>query len=387
MGVARTIRRASLAGATLALLASVAVVPTARAEDLRLPAPDFLPCAGPDDYFCVEAVTFTKVGSAPQVATWKPSGTVDVSDDTSILPPALQPVSATRSFPGRWTFDGFDVEQFGYDGIYVQVGPSSQGADVAWVRFQPATAREDASVGLAVAAEGSTAPRNLDASTRLTAVVRFGPLEPTANVIVGNGSMRNIGTAEANTLTFTGYPVTVPQQTSTRDCEGESGVARATPSQLYAFVFFGNTRQAFGYDGMSGRLTVSSNGTCRISTPVYDPQDGSFTFTAAAPHFAADGTTINRGFYSAFIPMQDAGILFGITNPKEVKTALIVSVENENGEDVPVTYSVSARKGAITVSYTGFTFSVKKVTVRVKPALWRSTYKKAAEKARAAARG
>ena len=387
--------RVAVVGA-VSLLASAlsmgVVAPATQAEEYRLPATDFRPCSAPEQYYCIESVLIEMDGFPAQQGVWVPSGQPipgsSPEDPTvPVITPGLQPTSPTITYPGRWSVAGFPVDYIGYDGIYVQVGPASTASDFAWLRMQPASARADGTVGRAVAAEGSYTPRDLDPAMKLTAVIRFGPLEPTANVMVADGSIGRSGEAGANIVTFAGYPTKVPRAASSNDCNGESGKAADLVSQMYAFVVFGNTRQSFGYDGMSGDLSVSTNGTCLITTPVYDPTTGEFTFTASAPHYAPDGVQVNRGFYIASIPMADAALLFGITNPKQVKAALEISMENENGEDVPVQYSVAARKGVISVSLLNFQFSKPTITVKVKEKLWKKKYKKAAEKNRKKAAG
>jgi hypothetical protein len=388
----RSLRSISIAGA-FALVASTigmgVVAPAAQAEE-RLPATDFRVCTVAGQFYCIESVTFEMDGLPAQTGVWVPTGQpIPAPDDTSIAPvvPGIQPTSPTTSYPGRWSFGGFPVDMVGYDGIYVQVGPASTASDFAWVRMQPASARADGTVGRAVASEGSTSPRDLDAAMKLTVNVRFGPLEPTANVMVADGSIKRSGTTGANNITFSGYPVKVARQASTRDCDGETGKALDIVSQMYAFVVFGNTRQSFGYDGMTGDLSVSTNGTCSMSTPVYDAALGEFSFTTSAPHFAPDGVTVNRGFYIATIPLADAALLFGITDPKQVKAALEVFIETEDGVEQPVARAVAVRKGVITVSVTNFQFSKPTISVKVKPALWKKTYKKAAEANRKKAKG
>lgn len=366
-------------------LASAVLATTAQAEEQRLPATDFRVCTVPGQFYCVESVTFEIDGLPAQTGVWVPTGqAIPVPDDTTIapVPASLQPTSPTRTYPGRWSFAGFPVDLVGYDGIYVQVGPASTASDFAWVRMQPASARADGTVGGAVAAEGSTTPRNLDPAMKLSVTVRFGPLEPTANVMVADGSIKRSGTVGANNVTFGGYPVKVPRSATSAACNGETGKALDIVTQMYAFVVFGNTRQSFGYDGMSGDLSISSNGTCFLTTPSYDPATGGFSFQASAPHFAPDGVQVNRGFYIASIPLQDAALLFGITDPKQVKAVLELSVENEAGEDIPVQYSVAARRGVITVSALNFQFSRPTFTLKVKPALWKKKYKKIAERNR-----
>ena len=383
----RSLRSVSIVGA-LALVASTiavgVVTPAAQAEE-RLPATDFRPCTVAGQFYCIESLTFEMDGFPAQTGVWVPSGQpIPTSDDTSLAPvtPGLQPTSTTVTYPGRWSFGGFPVDLVGYDGIYVQVGPASTASDFAWVRMQPASARADGTVGRAVSAEGSNSPRDLDSAMKLTVNIRFGPLEPTANIMVADGSIKRSGTTGANNVTFSGYPVKVPRQASTRDCEGEDGRALDIVNQMYAFVVFGNTRQSFGYDGMSGDLSVATNGTCFITTPTYDPATSAFSFQASAPHFAPDGVQVNRGFYIASIPLQDAALLFGITDPRQVRAVLELSVENENGEDVPVQYSVAARRGVISVAALNFQYSKPTFTLKVKPAAWKKKYKKAAEAAR-----
>ncbi len=377
----------ALTGA-IALVASTigmgVVAPAAQAEE-RLPATDFRPCTVAGQFYCVESVVFEIDGLPAQTGVWVPTGQpIPVSDDTSIAPvvPGIQPTTPKLTFPGRCSFAGFPVDLVGYDGIYVQVGPTSTASDFAWVRMQPASARADGTIGRAVAAEGSDTPRDLDGAMKLTVNIRFGPLEPTANVMVADGSIARSGTEGANNITFSGYPVQVARQSSTRDCVGETGKALDVVRQMYAFVVFGNTRQSFGYDGMSGDLSVSTNGTCFITTPSYNAATGEFSFQASAPHFAPDGVQVNRGFYIATIPLQDAALLFGITDPKQVKAALEVFIETEDGVEQPVARAVSVRRGVISVSITNFQFSRPTITVKVKEKLWKKKYKKAAKKNR-----
>jgi hypothetical protein len=380
----RSLRSLSVTGA-VALVASMSgmavVAPAAQAEE-RLPAADFRVCTAPEQFFCVESVTFEMDGLPAQAGVWVPTGQPIPDPVDGPVASAIQPTSPTTTYPGRWSFAGFPVDAVGYDGIYVQIGPASTASDFAWVRMQPASARADGTVGRAVAAEGLTTPRNLDSAMKMTVKMRFGPLEPTGNVMVADGSIKRSGTATANDITFSGYPVRVPRAANTAECNGESGKALDIVNQMYAFVVFGNTRQSFGYDGMSGDLSVSTNGTCFITTPSYNPATGGFTFQASAPHFAPDGVQVNRGFYIASIPLQDAALLFGITDPRQVKAVLELSVENEAGEDVPVQYSVAARRGVITVSALNFQFSKPTFTLKVKSALWKKKYKKIAEKNR-----
>jgi len=385
------VKGVALAG-VIALAASTLgmglVAPAAQADEERLPVPAFNPCISPIQDYCIESVSMELLGMPPMIGVWVPSGqAIPGSDDTSLPPPTLQPTSSTISYPGRWSFEGFPTDIVGYDGIYVKSAPTSAGSDVAWIQMLPASARADGTVGRAVAVEGSNTPRDLSADMKLTAKIRYGPLEPTANLIAADATLKTVVTGDEgsgldHTVTFSGYPTRIAQQKSQADCYSEEGVAAAVVSQMYAFLVFGNTRQSFGYDGMSGNLSVMTNGTCLMSTPVYDPDTGRFWLPTAAPHFAPDGVTVNRGFYSARIPLQDAALLFGLTDCRAIKAILEINVENENGEDIPVTSTIGCRKGVISVAVTGFQFSAPTISVQVKPDLWKKKYKKQAEKNR-----
>lgn len=386
------------AGALVAGLLGAGVVGTASADEERLPAAEFRPCTTATQFYCIESVTFAIDGLDPQQGIWVPAGQdipalpapepdpveddTDATDDDSVTVSAANlAILPTGNLPGRWSFPGFPSDFVGYDGVLVQVGPASPASDVAWIRLTPAGLRADGTVGRAVSFPGSTTPADLDQAMRTTVVMRFGPLEPTANIQVADGRISAKVEDSNNIVTFSGYPVLVARQASTADCLGEDGVAMDRVYQQYAFIVFGNTRQSFGYDGMSGRLSIATNGTCRISTPTYDEATGEFSFVASAPHFAPDGIEVNRGFYIASIPLQDAALLFGITKAKQVRAALELSVENEQGIEIPVQYSVAVRRGVISVAAAGFQYSQPTFTLSVKDRLWDKKFKKKAKKA------
>jgi hypothetical protein len=158
----------------------------------------------------------------------------------------------------------------------------------------------------------------------------------------------------------------------------ETGTAVAKPNQLFALVAFANGRDPYGVPGLSGDMLVTSNGVCKLTTPTWSPETLSFAFTASAPHFAPDGT-VNRGFYRASIPATDAGILFGITDPKTAVTALDlvfedseygqVSVQKQVGVLAPVKdkkKGIILKESQIVISFTNFQFSAPKMTIKVK---------------------
>jgi hypothetical protein len=104
-------------------------------------------------------------------------------------------------------------------------------------------------------------------------------------------------------------------------------------------------------------MYVGSNGVCSISTPTWDQATKTFSWDASAPHFAADGTTVNQGFYKAVIPFKDAAVLWGLTNPADAATALKVSVSTEAGGSSAAISVISAKNNNIIIDVSGFSYS------------------------------
>jgi hypothetical protein len=88
---------------------------------------------------------------------------------------------------------------------------------------------------------------------------------------------------------------------------------------------------------------------------------------------------VNRGFYRASIPATDAGILFGIADPKTAATALElvfedseygqVSVQKQVGILAPVKDKKTGavlKDAQIVISFTNFQFSAPKMTIKAK---------------------
>ena len=114
-------------------------------------------------------------------------------------------------------------------------------------------------------------------------------------------------------------------------------------------------------------MFVGSNGVCELSTPVWSEDDKTFTWKVAAPHFAPDGVTVNRGFYKAVIPTADAALLWGLTNPNDAATALEISLETEeSGATKAFTKAISVKNGNIIIDIAGFKYSRPKLKIGIK---------------------
>ena len=126
-------------------------------------------------------------------------------------------------------------------------------------------------------------------------------------------------------------------------------------------------QSGFGVPGTSGNMFVGSNGVCEISTPVWNEEDKTFTWRVAAPHFAPDGVTVNRGFYKAVIPIADAALLWGLTNPNDAASALEISLTTEeSGASNAFTKVISVKNGNIIIDIAGFEYSRPKLKIGVK---------------------
>jgi len=388
----RSLKKLIAAVLPLSLLGLVASQ-TTNAADI-LPRSNFPMCSDARNIYCIESVTFIEIaGEKPGV--WYPTGS-QVIDASGAPSAAVFPTftATTAVYPGRFSYEGFDTA-VGYDGVYVKVGPANEFTDSMMIAFEPAGPGADGKVAR-VKDETTGYVRGLNPDTSMRVVIRLGALIPAITAAVSNTeefaksiANKSVDDDGIPVITFQGAPVPVPIARSPRDCADETGVAAAKPYQLYALVAFENSRDPFGIPGLSGDILISSNGACKLTTPTWSAETLSFSFTASAPHFAPDGTTVNRGFYRAFIPTTDAAMLFGLSNAKQAATGLDLVFEETEGGAVSVEKRVAVQKAKtrkvidpktkkkvdevvraeqIVISFTNFQFSSPKMTVRVKQA-------------------
>ena len=328
-----------------------------------LPRTDFPTCSAERNIYCIQEVTFIEVGGE-KPGVWVPTGT-SITDATGAPVVAAFPTFDKVSYTGRFSYAGFDVAR-GYDGVYVRVGPANEYTDTMMIAIEPAGPGATGSVGRVK--DGTTSKvRSLDPNMGIRVSVRLGALIPAITIGVSNTAEVNKSIdGETTVITYTGYPVPVPIQGSSADCVGETGTAVAKPYQLFAIVVFENGRDPFGIPGLSGDILISSNGVCKLTSPTWSVANLAFSFTASAPHFAPDGT-VNRGFYRASIPINDAAMLFGIKDPNQAATALDLVFEDTDFGQVSVEKRVAVTKtGLIVISFTNFQFSSPKMTIKVK---------------------
>jgi hypothetical protein len=315
-------------------------------------------------------------------ATGVPAAQTEPNSDTSTATTELAPnnadaigssVEAGKAFNGRWTHSnwaGLGLNSLGYDGLYIKSSALGE-YQRSWLMADvlPIVSDGENKVFLAGQAGNNKFAVNLDADLSVSLKLRIGEMIPGVTVAIATGvTMKNQQTGEFNTLTVTGSPVTVPLAAKKADCKGETGVAKANVRQLQLISLSQNDDQSgFGVPGTSGNMFVGSNGVCEISTPVWNEEDKTFTWRVAAPHFAPDGETVNRGFYKAVIPTADAALLWGLTNPNDAASALDISLTTEeSGATNAFTKVISVKNGNIIIDIAGFEYSRPKIKIGIK---------------------
>ena len=327
------------------------------------------PAAAPSDSATVSTTTNPTTESATAEAA-ELAATAPLAPAPGVA--VGQPTEAGRVLPGRWTspdWQGLNLGSLGYDGLYIEAKSANEFTNILMIDVLPTLTGADKKVNLAGQVGNKAYATSLDPDIVISAKVRTGEMEPGVTVAVGVDVIvdgKNEG--EYTSITITGTPVTVPLAAKIADCKGETGVSKANVRQFQAIVLPSNDDMSgFGVEGTSGDMYVGSNGVCELSTPVWSEDTKSFTWTTAAPHFAPDGVTVNRGFYKAIIPTADAALLWGMTNPNDAATALNVSVTTEAGGSTAAISKISVKNGKIIIDVSGFQFSRPKLKIGIKP--------------------
>ena len=370
--------------AALALVAGFLVAPAQAA--LNVPKTAWPVCSSARTTYCVESVTITTAGGVVVPLTWVADGqvlttpeTTTVSSDTAtaaadtstVITPSIPTVATGRSLSGRWTSLDWStnaLDSLGFGGLYVEAKTANEFVNHVFIDVLPTYTGSDKRVKLATQVDKPTYAVNMDPDTYISVTVKTGEIKP--GVLVGVGTNFSGDYSSANglsTIKFSGSPVTVALAAKSADCSGETGVAKANVRQLQALLFINNEGQsAFGVEGTSGDMVVSSNGVCDLSTPVCNAETKEFAWTAAAPHFAADGVTPNMGFYKAIIPAADAKLLWGLDNPNDAVKALSVQVVTEGSVSSAAVATVGVKSGKIIIDVSGFGYSRPKLKIALK---------------------
>lgn len=325
------------------------------------------------------AVPADPAAAATTVAPSTDSATAEAAElaATAPLAPAPgvavgTPAEAGRALVGRWThpdWQGLNLGSLGYDGVYVEAKtPNEFVSSMLFVDVLPSLTGADKKTNLAGQVGNKAYAVSLDSDIVISVKVRIGEMQTGVTVAVGTDIVvtQQPG-GEYNAITITGTPVTVPLAKNVKDCEGEAGVSKANVRQFQMIAMASNDdTSGFGVEGTSGGMYVGSNGVCGLSTPVWSEADKAFTWRAAAPHFAPDGVTVNKGFYKAVIPTADAALLWGMTNPNDAASALEVSLTTEAGGTAAFLKAISVKNGKIIIDVSGFEYSRPKLKIGIK---------------------
>ena len=315
--------------------------------------------------------------TTPVVATDTATAAVSTSAEVAPMAPDAativnSPAEAGRALVGRWThpdWQGLNLGALGYDGLYVEAKtPNEFVSSMLFVDVLPVLTGADKKTNLAGQVGNKAYAVSLDADLVITAKIRVGEMQTGVTVAVGTDIVvTQQQEGEYNAVTITGSPVTVPLAKSVKDCEGEAGISKANVRQFQMIAMAANDdTSGFGVEGTSGGMYVGSNGVCGLSTPVWSEADKAFTWRAAAPHFAPDGVTVNKGFYKAVIPTADAALLWGLNSPNDAVSALEVSLTTEAGGTAAFIKSISVKNGKIIIDVSGFEYSRPKLKIGIK---------------------
>ena len=307
------------------------------------------------------------------------TSTAAVSTSTEVAPMAPDastivnsPAEAGRALVGRWThpdWQGLNLGALGYDGLYVEARtPNEFVSSMLFVDVLPTLTGSDKKTNLAGQVGNKAYAVSLDSDIVITVKVRIGEMQTGVTVAVGTDIVvKQEQGGEYNAISITGTPVTVPLAKNVKDCEGEEGVSKANVRQFQMIAMASNDdNSGFGVEGTSGGMYVGSNGVCGLSTPVWSEEEKAFTWRAAAPHFAPDGVTVNKGFYKAVIPTADAALLWGMTNPNDAASALEISLTTEAGGTAAFLKNISVKNGRIIIDVSGFEYSRPKLKIGIK---------------------
>ena len=348
----------------ISLVAQLIVgVHPARAE-VVLPKGSWLNCASASDTYCIDSVSVIPSTGKALALTWTTTGST--SDAT-----ANAAVTSGKSLPGRWSnsaWASLGLGAKGYDGIYIDAKAANEFVPWVYVDAQP-TLSTSGSVKLAAQTSNVNYATDLDQAVTISMKLRLGNFQTGVTFGVGTDvSVETTVTSGVTSMVIEGNPVLVPLAKSSKDCVGNTGVAATLIRQFQTVIIPQNDPMGFTVAGSTGNLYVGSNGLCKLSTPVWNTDTKRFRYTASAPRLAPDGTTVNKGFYRAIIPISDAKLFWGLTNPNDAAKALVVSIITAEAGSKVALSSISVNKTNIVIEVSNFDFPDPALDIALNPA-------------------
>jgi len=346
----------------ITLIAQLIVGVQAAHAEVVLPKGSWLNCASASDTYCIDSVSVIPTTGKMLALSWTTSGSNDAAANPAI--------TSGKALPGRWTNPSWatlGLGSAGYDGIYIDAKAANEFVPWVYVDAQP-TLSSSGAVKLAAQAGNVNYAANLDQAITISIKLRLGDFQ--SGVTFGVGSDVSVETTVSGGVTsmvIEGNPVMVPLAKSSKDCTGNTGVAATLIRQFQTVIVPQNDPLGFNVAGASGALYIGSNGLCKLSTPVWNAETKRFKYTASAPRLAPDGTTVNKGFYRAIIPIADAKLFWGLTNPNDAAKALIVSIITSDAGSKVALSSISVNKTNIVIEVSNFDFPDPALDIALNP--------------------
>ncbi|MFM2144482.1 MAG: hypothetical protein RI899_270 [Actinomycetota bacterium] len=331
--------------------------------EVVLPKGSWLNCASASSTYCIDSVSVIPTTGKELALTWTTTGS---SADATANPA----ITSGKALPGRWSnssWASLGLGAKGYDGIYIDAKAANEFVPWVYVDAQP-TLSASGSVRLAAQTSNINYPTDLDQAVTISIKLRFGNFQ--TGVTFGVGTDVSVETTVASGVTsmvIEGNPVMVPLAKSSKDCVGNTGVAGSLIRQFQTVIIPQNDPLGFTVAGSTGNLYVGSNGLCKLSTPIWNADTKRFRYTASAPRLAPDGTTVNKGFYRAIIPISDAKLFWGLTNPNDAAKALVVSIITAEAGSKVALSSISVNKTNIVIDVSNFDFPDPALDIALNP--------------------
>lgn len=346
----------------ITLIAQLIVGVQAAHAEVVLPKGSWLNCASASDTYCIDSVSVIPTTGKMLALSWTTSGSNDAAANPAI--------TSGKALPGRWTnasWATLGLGSAGYDGLYIDAKAANEFVPWVYVDAQP-TLSSSGAVKLAAQAANANYAANLDQAITISIKLRLGDFQ--SGVTFGVGSDVSVETTVSGGVTsmvIEGNPVMVPLAKSSKDCTGNTGVAATLIRQFQTVIVPQNDPLGFNVAGASGALYIGSNGLCKLSTPIWNAETKRFKYTASAPRLAPDGTTVNKGFYRAIIPIADAKLFWGLTNPNDAAKALIVSIITSDAGSKVALSSISVNKTNIVIEVSNFDFPDPALDIALNP--------------------
>ncbi len=339
--------------AAAALVAAVLVPATTSSAALVAPKTAWAACSPLKVTYCVDSVSVQMLGGVTETLTY----TAATAQDSKLA----------TEHAGYWTSETWSINHAtaGYDGLVVKIAPAN--AYVPHLYMDVIPVKFDGSKVTTALQEGSdSAAVDLLLDETVTFKANYGEILPGINI--GQGMNINVED-DGKAFTISGNPVSVSFSKNTNNYLTGTSAADSTSNSLSVFMVIENDDMGMGIEGLTGKMSVTTNAP-DTSTPSWNANTGEMTWNARAPHFKADGETINDGFYRSVIPAADAAILWGLTNPADAAKALKITVANNvSGKSVAIskiTYNTKLK--AIVIEHSGFQYSKNSFKIKRNPA-------------------